>query len=168
MGIGVKNKNSGPALQSASIDYYNRHVRDNPLQAVLSWIISSGRRLKPFKAVLSIFHLGKVPGLRRIIPWLNPDKNCINYLPVNKSLETGPNEILSQQVLFDIIEKASVFVRMNECGCRLLGECKAHDHTIGCIFMGETALSLPHGVSERISREEAREHIKKEIGRAHV
>ncbi len=163
MKFALKRKNSGLALQSEPIDYYNRHVRDNPLQAVLSWIISSGRRLKPFKAVLFIFYLGKVPGLRRIIPWLNPDKNCINYLPVNKSLESGPNTVLSQQVLYNIIEKASVFVRMNECGCRLLGECKAHDHNIGCLFMGETALSLPHGVSKRISREEAREHVKKGI-----
>jgi len=158
-----KNRNSGLALKSESIEYYNNHVRDNPVQAVLSWIISSGRRLKPFRIMLAVMHLGKVPGIRRIIPWLNPQKNCINYLPINISLETGANKVLPQQVVHDIIDKAAVFVRMRECGCRLLGDCRAHDHAIGCIFIGESAFSLPHGVSERISREEAHEHVKKGI-----
>ncbi len=157
-----KNKYSGLALRDSSIEEYNDRVRDNGVQSILSWIISSGKRLRPFKVILYIFHLGKIPALRRIIPWLNPKKNCINYLPVNRSLKTS-GSVLPSQVAHDIIDAASVFIRMKECGCRLMGDCHNHRHDIGCIFMGETALSLPHGVSERISREEAHRHVERGI-----
>jgi UDP-glucose 4-epimerase len=161
--IFLKNINSGLALRSESIDDYNKKVRDNFIQSILSWVISRGKRLRPFKIVLYVMHLGKIPGIRRIIPWLNPNKNCINYLPVNVSLESKPSIVLPRQVAHDIIDKASVHILMNECGCRLLGDCKNHRHDIGCIFMGESAYSLPHGVSRRITRQEAHDHVKKGI-----
>lgn len=147
-----------------SADHYDpstsRPTKDNPLQAVLSWILSSGTRLKPFQVVLYIFHLGKIPGLRHMIPWLSPKKNSITYLPVNKTLEETVNQAMPVQVIHDFIDKASVHVVMDRCGCRMLRDCKNHTHDIGCLFMGETAQKLPHGVSHYVTREEAHAHVE--------
>ena len=134
-----------------------RRHQNNVLQSILSWIIKSGRRLKPFLPVLETFRLGKVPGFRRFIPWLNPDQNSINYLPVNERIIVE-DTILPAQVVHDLIESASVHVRMDKCGCRMLRNCQHYTQEVGCLFMGETALKLPHGVCRPVSKEEAHAH----------
>lgn len=140
-----------------------RKNQDNFLQAVLSWIIKSGKRLKPFLPVLATFWIGKIPGVRAMVPWLNPDKNSINYLPVNENIEVD-GEILPSQVVHDLIESASIHVVMDKCGCRMLRNCNCYTQDIGCLFMGETALKLPHGVCRRISKEAAHAHAEKAMG----
>ncbi|MFH2063673.1 MAG: 4Fe-4S binding protein [Pseudomonadota bacterium] len=137
--------------------------QDNFVQSVLSWIMKSGKRLKPFQAVLYIFRLGKIPGLRLLIPWLNPKKNSFTYLPVNQSLKSGTNTVLPAQIIHDFIEEATIHVIMDQCGCRILSDCKNHTHDVGCLFMGETALKLPHAVSRRVDRQQAHEHVEKAI-----
>jgi len=137
-----------------------RKNQDNILQALLSWIIKSGKRLKPFLPVLATFRIGKMPGVRAMVPWLNPDKNSINYLPVNENIAVD-GEVLPSQVVHDLIESASIHVVMDKCGCRMLRDCNCYTHDIGCLFMGETALKLPHGVCRRISKEAAHAHAKK-------
>jgi UDP-glucose 4-epimerase len=137
-----------------------RKQQDNLLQALLSWIIKSGKRLKPFLPVLATFRIGRVPGVRALVPWLNPDKNSINYLPVNENIEVD-GEILPSQVVHDLIESASIHVIMDKCGCRMLRDCHHYTHDIGCLFMGETALKLPHGVCRQVSKETAHAHAKK-------
>ena len=138
-------------------------AHDNLLQAALSWIISSRARLRPFKIVLYLFYMGKIPGLRGLIPWLDPGKNSFTYLPVNKSLESPVNNVMPVQIIHDFIDRASVHLIMNECGCRMLNDCKNHSHDIGCLFMGETAHKLPHGVSHYVTREEAHAHVEKAV-----
>ena len=134
-----------------------RKQQDNHLQAVLSWIIKSGKRLKPFLPVLATFRIGRVPGLRAMVPWLNPAKNSINYLPVNESITVDGN-VLPSQVVHDLIESAAIHVIMDKCGCRMLRNCQHYTQNIGCLFMGETALKLPHGVCRRVSKESAHAH----------
>lgn len=158
----VEGKDS-PATGSAPIEYQNWKNQDNPLQAVLSWIISSGERLKPFEVVLSVFRLGKIPGIRRLVPWLNPEKNSFTYLPINQVLKNNPNTVLPPQIIHEFIDQAAIHVIMDQCGCRILRDCKHHTHDIGCLFMGETALKLPHGVSRRVNRQQAHEHVEKAI-----
>lgn len=142
------------------IDPVGKPTQDNFLQSILSWVLESGARLKPFQVVLYIFYLGKIPGLRKMIPWLNHKKNSITYLPVNKSLENIVNNTMPVQVIHDFINKASTHVIMDKCGCRMLSDCKNHTHDIGCLFMGDTAQLLPHGVSRYVTREEAHEHVR--------
>ncbi|MBW1899009.1 MAG: NAD-dependent epimerase/dehydratase family protein [Deltaproteobacteria bacterium] len=141
-----------------------RDARDNPIQAVLSWIFKSGARTRPTMAVLNIFKLGKIPGLRRLIPWMNPKKNSISYLPVNKNIEGVTNEVLPSQIVHDFIDKASVHVIMDKCGCRLARKCEHHTPEIGCLFMGDTALMMPHGVSRKVTKKQAHAHVEKAVG----
>ncbi|MFO7560964.1 MAG: NAD-dependent epimerase/dehydratase family protein [Desulfobacterales bacterium] len=140
-----------------------RDARDNPIQAILSWIFKSGARTRPTMFVLNIFRLGKIPGLRRLIPWMNPKKNSMSYLPVNVSIEDVTNEVLPSQIVHDFIDAAAVHVIMDKCGCRLARKCKHHTPDIGCLFMGDTALTLPHGVSRRVTKEKAHAHVERAV-----
>jgi UDP-glucose 4-epimerase len=63
----------------------------------------------------------------------------------------------------DFIEKAKQHVIINTCGCRLAFKCKNHSHEIGCLFMGETALDMPPGISRRVTKKEAHAHVEKAI-----
>jgi len=154
---------SEAAFLSYAGDIRERKAQDNYLQAVLSWIIKSGKRLKPFLPVLETFRIGKLPGIRALVPWLNTNKNCINYLPVNENIEVD-GDVLPSQVVHDLIESASIHVIMDKCGCRMLRDCKRYPHDVGCLFMGETALKLPHGVCRRVSREAAHAHAERAMG----
>lgn len=153
---------SGDALMTYVTKMRDRKKQDNLIQAVLSWIIKSGKRLKPFLPVLQTFKLGKIPGIRRLVPWLNPKMNCINYLPINERLEVE-NKTLPSQVVHDLIDSASIHVIMDKCGCRMLRDCKHYTRDVGCLFMGETALKLPHGVCRKVTKEEAHAHVDRAI-----
>ncbi len=154
---------SKTALMMYADKLVRRRSKDNVLQAALSWIIKSGKRLKPFLPILATFHLGKVPGVRRLVPWLNPEENSINYLPVNERIETR-NNVLPAQVVHDLIESASGHVIMDKCGCRMLRNCSRYTQDVGCLFMGETALRLPHGVCRPVTKTEAHAHADRAIG----
>jgi UDP-glucose 4-epimerase len=140
-----------------------RDAKDNIIQATLSWVFKSGRRIKPTMAVLNVFRLGKVPGVREMIPWMKHEKNSMTYLPINKSLGRYENRAMPAQVVHDFIDKAAIHVIMDACGCRLAGNCRHFTSSVGCLFMGDTALKMPHGVSRRVTREEAHRHVERAV-----
>jgi UDP-glucose 4-epimerase len=125
--------------------------------------------------VLHLFKLGKVPGLRSLHPWMDPKKNSMSYLPisyrpatfksveVNQKIEGAHQAILPPQIVHDFIEEANYHVLMDRCGCRVARECKHFTHEIGCLFMGETATRLPHGVSRNVTREQAHRHVDRAV-----
>ncbi len=154
---------SKSAFLSYADKLLDRRSQNTVIQAFLSWIIKRGKRLKPFLPLLETFRLGKIPGLRRWIPWLNPDQNSINYLPVNERIIVE-NSVLPSRVVHDLIDSASVHVLMDKCGCRLLNNCQRYPHDVGCMFMGETALKLPHGVCQPVSKEAAHAHADRAMG----
>lgn len=143
-----------------------RDAPDNLTQSFLSWVFSSGARTRPTMAVLHLFKLGKIPGLRRLIPWMDPKKNSMTYLPINESLGEVEHKVLPITMVHDFIDKSDIHVIMDNCGCRLARKCEHFTSQIGCLFMGETALHLPHGVSRRVSREDAHAHVERaaEVG----
>ena len=151
--------------------------KDNLIQAMLSWVFSSGARIRPTMLVLHIFKLGKIKAFRNRFPWMNPEKNSMTYLPISykpdsrvrkisveESAGESASEILPPRIVHDFIEKAEHHVIMDRCGCRLSGECEHFTADIGCLFMGETALKLPHGVSRRVTKDQAHRHVERAIG----
>ena len=138
---------SGNALMTYVTKIRERKKQDTLIQAILSWVIKSGKRLKPFLPVLYTFKLGKIPGIRRLVPWLNPDMNCINYLPINERLEVE-NNILPSQVVHDLIDCASIHVIMDKCGCRMLRDCKRYTHNVGCLFIRDCLETAPWRLSQ--------------------
>ena len=147
------------------LDFLNSRQRgkdDNIVQSMLSWVFSNGARIKPTMTVLNIFRLGKIPILREYIPWMNHKKNSMSYLPINKSLNFE-NQVLPSQVVHDFIDKSKIHIIMDKCGCRLAGNCQHHTAEIGCLFMGETALTMPGAVSKKVSAEEAHKHVDRAV-----
>ncbi len=140
-----------------------KREKDNLLQKTLSFIFKSGPRTKPTMGVLQLFRLGKIPGMQKIMPWINPKKNSFGYLPINKSLEKGKDTVLPPKIIHDFIDKAKYHVIMDKCGCRLARKCKHYTHHIGCLFMGDSALKIPHGVSRRVTKEQAHKHVDRAI-----
>jgi UDP-glucose 4-epimerase len=107
---------------------------------------------------------------------MNPEKNSMSYLPisytpdkktinikVNESAGNPVSDVLPPQIVHDFIEKANYHVIMDRCGCRLAGNCKHFTADVGCLFMGETALKLPHGVSRKVSKEDAHRHVDRAV-----
>jgi len=136
-----------------------RDRKDGPFRALLSWGFKQGVLLVGFfKGLDLLFQLGRIPGVRNVFPWTDPEKNSMTYLPVNESLKENADTVLPPQVLSELIEKASIHYRLDHCGCRLAHKCQQHTHEVGCMFMGESALKLPAGIGRRISKEEALKH----------
>lgn len=140
-----------------------RHEKDNLIQKVLSFVFKKGSRTRPTMGVLELFWLGRIPGIQRLFPWIDPRKNSFGYLPINKSLEKEPDVVVPPKIIHDFIDKASVHVIMDHCGCRLARQCSHYSNQIGCLFMGESALNIPHGVSRRVTREQAHKHVERAV-----
>jgi len=84
-----------------------------------------------------------------------------SYIPINQSL-TVENEILPIKVFEHFFNKASNIVLLNNCGCRVLWECKDHSHSIGCMHLGDDSfkLKLPPERARIITAEDASETLK--------
>ncbi|MBI9077207.1 MAG: NAD-dependent epimerase/dehydratase family protein [Desulfatibacillum sp.] len=110
----------------------------------------------------NLFRVFSIPGLRMIAPWMDPKKNSMTYLPINQDL-IAQEEVLLAEVVHQFIDESTHHVVMNECGCRFAHNCQNHTHDVGCLFMGETALDMPKGLSRKVTREEAHAHVERAI-----
>jgi len=87
------------------------------------------------------------------------------YLPINQSLGTFENQVLSMKVFKHFIDKACNIV-VRDCPCRDHLECKDHDHSLGCMMMGKATLEMAMPPDDRAhiaTKEEALEHVRRSI-----
>ena len=100
----------------------------------------------------------------------------IFYLPkdqviqVNQELVRGAEVVLPSQILEHFIEKANYLWIMNFCLCRAGGKCKDYPLELGCLFLGEAVLGINPQLGRQVTKEEAREHVKRcrEAGLVHM
>jgi len=145
------------------LDARNRPANKTVGQSLVAFLLQYKSAVKAFLKVTDTgFKLGKVPGVRRTFPWTDPRKNSITYLPVGEHVHYKDEEVLPQTV-HNLIDKASVHVIMDRCACRYGEACQNHPVEIGCMFMGESALSMPESVRRRVTREEAHAHVERAI-----
>ncbi len=80
-------------------------------------------------------------------------------IPINKSLTLPDNVILPFAVTEHFINSASMIFKMNYCGCRKRGNCKEHDHSIGCLWLGKDVerIDVPPEIGHIATKEEALE-----------
>ena len=142
-----------------------RDRKDDPFRAFLSWGFKQGTLLVGFfKGLDLLFKLGKVLGLRNVFSWTSPEKNSMTYLPVNESLKQTADTVLPPQIVYDLINEASIHYKLDHCGCRLAHKCEHFPYEVGCLFMGESALKLPAGIGRIITREQAIKHAQRAVG----
>jgi ferredoxin len=118
----------------------------------------------------------KVPIIGRILDhWLFEGDDLI-YLPkdqvieINQSLDMPGEMVLPSQVVEHFIEKANVHWIMNFCICRAAEKCEDYPIDLGCLFLGEAALGINPQLGRRVTKEEAREHVRhcREAGLVHL
>lgn len=83
------------------------------------------------------------------------------YIPINKSLGSFETQILPEKIFKHFIDKASHIV-IRTCGCRLTLDCKDHDKSLGCMYMGDDTLKMviPEEKGRFVSKEEALERVR--------
>jgi UDP-glucose 4-epimerase len=95
----------------------------------------------------------------------NDNEEYGSYIPINQSLGTTENEILPTKVFENFFSKASNIVMLNDCPCRVYEGCEDHDHSIGCMHLGDDTLKILV-TPERgriISKEEAMETLERAV-----
>lgn len=94
-----------------------------------------------------------------------PENSFGSYIPINTSLGTFENQLMPEKMMEHFIDKAKVFYLQYNCMCRVFRDCQDHDRTLGCMYMGDDSLTIsmaPH-MGRLITKEEAREHVKKSL-----
>ena len=116
-------------------------------------------------AGLGAFHgflaLSGIPGVEKRHP-LTKEGNFHVSLPMNVNIETEEIQ-LPLAVLDRLIDSAANHVILDKCMCRSGRHCKHHDPTIGCMFIGDTALDVIPGYSRQVSAEEAKQHARRGV-----
>ena len=86
-----------------------------------------------------------------------------SYIPVNLSAGDYQNEVIPLKVFEHFIEKASNIV-LCHCLCRVNYNCQNHDHSLGCMYMGDdTKNMILHDNQRILSKEEAIQVVKDAI-----
>jgi len=111
----------------------------------------------------NFFKLGNIRIIRDYLPEFDPKRTEMSWIPINKRID-GMDEIaLSEKVLDTLIEKAKHRVIVNYCGCRAVSNCENYPQDIGCLMMGESALSIPKRFSREVNVADAKAHVRKAI-----
>ena len=113
-------------------------VEENKTPILVHWLtvkFDKNRKLHPFVLI-------RLPIFKKLVrEESDASKNFGAYLPINKTLEFE-NQVLPLIVIKHFIDKTSNLVMRTYCGCRVFHECKDHDHSLGCMYMGRDTLSM--------------------------
>ena len=111
------------------------------------------------------YMLSKLPVFRRLVAERMSEDDVGFYIPINKSLGTYERQIMPVKVFKHFIEKASNIVIVNKCGCRVYKDCQNHDHSIGCINMGDDTKKMLIDEERKhvATKEEAMELVQRAV-----
>ena len=131
---------------------------------------------RTFPGIFAIARLTRVPGIGRAIDHALFEGDDMIYLPrdrvipIGKSVGAPEDVVLPSQVVDHFIDEANYHWIMDACICREGNHCKDYPHALGCLFLGEAALQINPGLGRRVSRDEAKDHVRKcrEAGLVHL
>jgi ferredoxin len=91
--------------------------------------------------------------------------DALFYLPkdrviVDEAIDEQDNLVAPSEVVTHFIREAKHIFLMNNCICREASDCQAHDHTIGCIFLGEAVLEINPNLGRLVDVETALAHVE--------
>jgi ferredoxin len=120
--------------------------------------------------------LTKLPGVARMVEkrfFEGDNLICLprdNVIPVNKEIADQGSTVLPSQVVDHFIQKSKCLWIMNFCICREAMQCKDYPIGLGCLFMGEAVLGINPKMGRRVTKDEAREFVRKcrEAGLVHM
>ncbi len=80
---------------------------------------------------------------------------------VGEGVEPGENVVLPSGIVEYFIDRAEHLWIMDTCICREATGCREYPAELGCLFMGEASMGINPRLGRPVSREEAREHLRK-------
>ena len=162
MTSGIRNKgtlNRGfESLKGLWFDRVQPALRE---RFVTKEFIGHGSSKYGFAFMGNIFRLSQVPFLKDRIPWIDPQKSNVSWLPINADIEGAGSMALSIEVMDRLIETASYRAIVNFCPCRQVENCANYPVDIGCLMMGESARELPGKTAREVGVDEAKAHVRK-------
>jgi ferredoxin len=89
---------------------------------------------------------------------------------VDESVPAAEDVMVPSKVIEHFIDEASFLWVMNTCICRESAKCEDYPIDLGCMFMGEAARDINPELGREVTREEAREHLRRcrEAGLYHL
>ncbi len=90
-------------------------------------------------------------------------------VPIDQTVQSQ-ELVLPTRVVEHFIDKSGYRALMNFCICRDSNRCKDYPRELGCLFLGETARQIHPDLCRPVSKEEAKDHIRKcqEAGLIHI
>ncbi len=118
----------------------------------------------------------KLPIIGKIMGKLFFENDVILYMPkdkvvpINQTVEDGDSIFIPSDVLNYFIDKSSHHVIMDFCICRKSNNCEHYPQNYGCLFLGEAASNISPKLGKKVTREYAKEYVKKcrEAGLVHL
>jgi len=91
-------------------------------------------------------------------------------IPVNQPVDIPGDMVLPSEVVEHFIERANYHWIMNACICRQAEGCRDYPVDLGCLFLGQAVLRINPRLGRLVTREEAREHVRRcrEAGLVHL
>nr|MDO8088267.1 4Fe-4S binding protein [Candidatus Sigynarchaeum springense] len=135
-----------------------------PRTPLAVWLIK-----KTFKSRFSLARATAKHALfKKIIDRIMFKGDEIFFLPRDKTIaidqdvKTRPESMaVPSRVVDHFIDQASVHVVMDKCICRDAARCKDYPIDLGCLFMGEAATHISPAIGHRVTKAEAKAHVKK-------
>jgi UDP-glucose 4-epimerase len=121
---------------------------------------------KDFEIIAGSFplmKLSKIPLFKPVFEKFIDTKNSTGTtIPINKSLGTFENQVLPLAVVEYFIKKGSYIFLMNNCRCRIINNCKDHDKSIACTWIGRGVMKInvPSEIGHLATKEEALERSR--------
>jgi len=108
------------------------------------------------------FILSKLPMFRSLVKTLFGDDDYGVFIPINQSLGTFESQVMPVKVFKHFIDKASNIVMLYDCPCRRINDCKDHNKSYGCMYMGDDTLEIlmTEDKGRVATKEEALERVK--------
>lgn len=82
-------------------------------------------------------------------------------LPVHEALRADESIVLPYALLAPLVEKADARVQLHNCICRSAEKCANYPVEIGCLFLGEGARQIDHGLGREVDAAESWVHIRR-------
>lgn len=131
-------------------------------------------KLFPYRFTLA--KLTRIPTIGKAVDKMFFENDRIYYLPMDKVVQIGKSIsqddsiILPSKVVEYFIEKSNYQFIMNFCICRTSKDCHNYPKEYGCLFLGEATLNIDPKLGKHVTKEEAKEYIKKceEAGLVHL
>ncbi|MHA1620422.1 MAG: DUF362 domain-containing protein [Promethearchaeota archaeon] len=105
--------------------------------------------------------------MKKIVENMLFKDDYILYLPrddvieLNEEVSTSESIVLPSQIIETFIDKSNIRFLMDFCLCRQSNKCEDYPIEYGCLFLGEAASDINTKWGRLVSKEEAKEHIKK-------